>query len=191
LAPRQPINKDTTMSEPSPIDKLVEAYNRMMERVKTRLEELEQAEKEALPRLKHSVEHAMEKAVELEELSKKEAHLIGTYLKRDLQDAGHYLANTGKELNDWLRFDAELVEDRLLDWFRSAADKTSLEMLELQETLEEESHYQTGEITGPGTLQCDSCGERLAFHATATIPACPQCKATTFSRVIDEVLTDT
>ena len=174
------------MSEPSNIDKLVEAYNRMMERVKTRLEELEQAEKEALPRLKHSIEHAVEKAVELEELSKKEAHLIGTYLKRDLQDAGHYLANTGKELNDWLRFDTELVEDRLLDWFRSAADKTSLEMLELQETLEEESHYQTGEITGPGTLQCDTCGERLAFHTTATIPGCPKCKATTFSRLPEE-----
>jgi len=174
------------MSEPSQIDKLIQSYNRMMERVKTRLEELEAAEKDALPRLQHSIEHAVEKAVELGELSRKEAHEIGAYLKRDLQDAGHYLGTTGKEIGDWLRFDLDLVEDRLLELFSKAADQTSLDLLQIKETLAEESTYQTGEITGPGTLQCDDCGERLAFHSTSTIPACPRCNNTSFSRVADE-----
>lgn len=171
------------MNEPS--HKLTQAYNRMMERVKLRFEELEQAEKEMLPRLQQSIEHARETAVELKELSRQEAQLIGDYLKRDLQDAGHYLAQTGADIGDWLRFDAELVEDRLLELFRGAADKTSLELLELQETLEEEAHYRTGEITGPGTLQCDACGHETAFHATSMIPACPACGATDFSRMTE------
>ncbi|MFO1433556.1 MAG: zinc ribbon-containing protein [Candidatus Competibacteraceae bacterium] len=174
------------MSEPSQIDKLIQAYNRMMERVKIRLEELEAAEKDALPRLRHGIEHAMEKAVELGELSREEAQRIGAYLKRDLQDAGYYLATTGKEIGDWLRFDLDLVEDRLLDLFSKAADKTSLDRLQFEETLAEESTYQAGEITGPGTLQCDNCGERLAFHATSRIPVCPGCAGTRFSRVADE-----
>ncbi len=166
-------------------NKLTQAYNRTMERVHLRLEELEEAEKEVLPRLQKSIEHATETAVELQELTRKEAHLIGAYVKRDLQDAGHYLAQTGSDIGDWLRFDVELVENRLLELFRSAADKTSLELLELRETLEEAARYQSGEITGPGTLQCDSCGEQLAFHATSTIPACPRCGATVFSRMAD------
>ena len=174
------------MSEPSNIDKLIRSYNHMMERVKTRLEELEAAEKDALPRLRHSIEHAVEKAVELGELSRKEAQEIGGYLKRDLQDAGHYLGTTGKEIGDWLRFDLDLVEEQLLDLFSKAADKTGLERLQFEETLAEESQYQTGEITGPGTLQCDNCGERLAFHATSPIPACPRCNHTSFSRMSAE-----
>jgi len=174
------------MSEPSPIDKLTHAYNRMMERVKIRLEEVEEAEKAVLPKLKQSIEHAAEKAVELGELSQHEAQKIGAYLKRDLQDAGQYLAKTERELSDWLRFDINLVEDRLLELFSSAADKTSLELLDLEEELEEASSYQTGEITGPGTLQCSNCGELLAFHTTSSIPPCPQCKGTVFSRLADE-----
>ena len=174
------------MSEPSNIDKLMQAYNRMMERVKIHLEELEAAEKDVLPRLQHSIEHVVDKVVELGELGREEAQEIGGYLKRDLQDAGHYLRTTGREIGDWLRFDLDLVEDRLLDLFSKAADKTSLDMLRFEEILAEESTYQTGEITGPGTLQCDNCGERLAFHATSPIPACPRCNNTSFSRMSDE-----
>ena len=149
------------MSERSQLDKLVQAYDRMMERVKSRLVELGQAEKEVLPKLQQSIEHAAEKAVELGELTREEAQLISSYLRRDLEDAGHYLAQTGRDLRDWLRFDLELIEDRLLELFRSAADRTRLEILAFQETMERVSHYHTGEITGPGTLQCDTCGKPM------------------------------
>lgn len=174
------------MNEPSNVNKLTQAYNRMMERAKARFEELEQAEKEALPKLKHSIEYAAEKAVELGELTREEAYKVSIYLKRDLADAGHYLADTGHDLEKWLRLDLELVEERLIDLFAHAADKTRLEMLDFEETLERASHYYTGEITGPGILQCDKCGESLAFHATGAIPACPQCHSTTFSRMQTE-----
>jgi hypothetical protein len=174
------------MSEASNIDKLIQAYHRMMERVKARLEEFEQAEKEVLPKLQRSIEHAAEKAVELGELTREEAQLISGYLKRDLMDAGHYLARTGHDLGEWLRFDLELIEDRVLDLFRSAADQTRLEMLAFQQMLDWESHYHTGEITGPGTLQCEHCGKYLHFHSIAHIPPCPNCHATSFSRSGDE-----
>ena len=42
--------------------------------------------------------------------------------------------------------------------------------------------YRTGEVTGPGTLVCDSCGESLRFHATGYIPGCPACGHTVYHR---------
>lgn len=160
-------------------DKLVQAYNRMMERIRQMLEE---AESKALPSIRHSVDKARETAVELEELSHDEAEKVAYYLKRDVQDAGQHLAETSHELGDWLRFDIDLIEDRLLGIFRLVADRTKLEWLELQEELEKDPPYQSNEVTGPGTLYCSSCSESMHFHHTARIPACPKCGNGTFRR---------
>ncbi len=179
------------MTEPTHGNRLVEAYDRMMERVKHRLEELEQAEKAAFPRLHASIEHAAEKAVELGELTREEARLIGGYLKRDLEDAGEYLTTTGRDLRAWLRFDLELLEDRMLDFFQRGVDQSRLDLREFAQSVEgveemEIVEYRSGEVTGPGTLQCANCGERLVFHGPAVIGPCPACGATTFLRVSEE-----
>jgi hypothetical protein len=159
----------------------------MMERMKNRLEELEQAEKAAFPQLNASIEHAAEKAVEVGELTREEAQLIGSYLKRDLEDAGQYLATTGSDLRAWLRFDLELLEDRLLDFFQRGVDQSRLDLLEFEAPpVREEERYHSGEITGPGTLQCEQCGECVAFYAPAAIGPCLACGGTHFFRVTDE-----
>ena len=107
------------------------------------------------------------------------------YLKRDLEDAGYYLADTGEDLGKWLRFDLELVESRLAEAFLSVADRTRVEMAKLNAELEYASHWHTGEITGIGTLRCTECGEELHFKHTGHIPPCPKCRGTLFDRVKD------
>jgi hypothetical protein len=176
------------MTDASSNIKQVDAYRRMMERVKSRLEELEQAEKAAFPQLSASIEHAAQKAVELDELTREEARLIGGYLKRDLEDAGQYLATTGHDLGAWLRFDLELLEDRLLDFFRRGVDRSRLDLLafEAPPAGAEPVRYRSGEITGPGTLQCEECGEQVVFHAPAAIESCPGCGGMLFLRVTGE-----
>ena len=178
----------TQMTDASGNTKLIRAYRRMMERVKIRLEELEQAEKAAFPQLSASIEHAAEKAVELGELTREEARLIGGYLKRDLEDAGQYLTTTGHDLRAWLRFDLELLEDRLLDFFQQGVDQSRLDLLafEAPPTGADVERYRGGEITGPGTLQCEECGERVVFHAPAAIQPCLACGGTVFLRVAGE-----
>ena len=163
-------------------DRLVRAYNRMTERVKQRMEQWSETEAEVLSRLRESIRHAAEQAVEFNELTREEAELIAAYLRRDLEDAGHYLATTGHEFSDWLKFDVEYTESRLLDWFRSAADRTRLDMLEFSAELERAGHYYTGDITGPGTLRCDHCGRQLQFTGSDRVPSCPGCHGTIFSR---------
>jgi len=179
------------MNESPRTRKLIEAYDRMMERVKADLDALEHAEQQGLSNIKRFIDQAAHKAVELGELSQEEARMVGDYLKRDLADAGHHLATTNEDLAAWLRLDLELIEDRILDLFRSAADQTRLEMLSFEESLERASHYYTGEVTGPGSLRCDECGKQLQFHRTGHIPPCPACHGTRYSRLGDEEAQDT
>lgn len=179
------------MTEPIHDHSQVDAYHRMMERVKHRLEELEQAEQEALPQLRASIEQAAEKAVELGEITREEARLIGGYLKRDLEDAGQYLSATGRDLGAWLRFDVELLEDRLLDFFQRGVDRSRLEFLAFGAVAADAEPvlYRSGEITGPGALQCAACGELAIFHAPAVIAPCSACSGLGFVRVSEEAST--
>ncbi len=157
-------------------EKLIQGYDRMLERVRERMENSGET-------LEQAIEHAREKAVELNELTREEAEKIGDYIRRDMQEAARYLAETGGELRDWLKFDLELVEERLLEAMLSVADKTTVELIQFREQLEEMAVYRTGEITGPGILECRNCGERLHFYHTGHIPPCPKCHGTEFRRI--------
>ena len=157
-------------------EKHLHAYNRMMEQVKTLADHL------GYQNLKHAIQLAKDKAVDMGELTREEAEKIGDYLVRDLEDAGHYLANTDGDLKDWLRFDLELIEARLLEMFALVADKTKLELMQLAERARRAGEYHTGNITSIGTLQCAGCGELLHFHATSHIPPCPKCHGSIFRR---------
>ncbi|HRF62295.1 MAG TPA: zinc ribbon-containing protein [Candidatus Competibacter sp.] len=166
------------MTEPKHDNRLARAYGRMMERVKLLLEELD---------VSASIEHAAEKAVELDELTREEARLIGGYLKRDIEDASQYLTSTGRDLRAWMRFDLKLIEDRLLDYFQSGVDRSRLELLafEVPAAGAETEVYRSGEVTGPGTLQCGECGKLVVSHAPAFIEPCPVCQGTIFVRATE------
>ena len=166
-------------SDSHPTDRLVAAYNRMMERMKSAIEE---AGEQALPTLEENLRKAQEKAVELGELTREEAEKIAGYIKRDMEDAARYLEESGSELREWFRVDLELIEDRLLEMMMAVADRTQLELAEFQKEITEGPPYHTGEITGPGLLRCTSCGEELHFHHTGHIPPCPRCRGTIFRR---------
>ncbi len=161
-------------------DKLIEAYNQMMLHVS---EALTKATSTTEPKLNKAIEAAEEKLEELGELTREEIDKVSQYLRRDIQDAASYFASSEvQELKAWLRFDIELIEERALEALLSIADQTQLDRLKFEEELFEASEYKTGEITGPGTLVCEQCGEELNFHHTGHIPPCPKCHATTFVR---------
>lgn len=160
-------------------EKWQNAYDDMMLRVRTAIEE---AEEDTLPALQRFIHNARDTAVELGELTRDEAEKVAYYVQRDLQDAGQHLAATGHELGDWLRFDVELIEERLLEALALAADHTRLEMLQFEQELKAGPTWNSGEFAGPGTLICDSCGNPLHFHSTGEIPACPNCSHTAYHR---------
>jgi len=57
-------------------------------------------EEKSGPLLHKLIEEAKNKAIELKELSEKDAENVAPYLKRDLSDAAHYLSESGRDLKD-------------------------------------------------------------------------------------------
>ncbi len=166
-----------------PLDALGAAYEKMFERA---AEHFHKAEERTGPLLHKLIDEARDKAVELKELSREDAEKVASWVKRDLSEAASYLSETGRDLRDWLGFETTLVESGLFDFLLKAADKTTISLLEMKEAAEQASTYHTGEITGPGTLVCDNCSEKLHFHRTGRIPPCPKCHGTTFHRHTSE-----
>ena len=161
-------------------NKLVPAYQKMMDRVQY---DLSQNQSKTL--IQH-IEAAKEKAVELEELTVEEAEKVSDYLRRDIHDAAEYLVTTEQELVDWLKFDLELIEERLLGMLNLMVDHTRQELTNLAESARQATEWCTGEITGPGTLYCVACGKKLVFKKPDYIPVCDNCGAILFKREFDE-----
>lgn len=167
------------MNEQNLEQKLIAAYDNMMQRVD---ELLSKAEHQALPALQKNIEKAKQQAIDLKELTQEEAEKLGNYLLRDLHDAAEHLENSGEQLSSWFRFDMELIEDRALELFAKVADKTRFELSKLAEQAKRAQEYHTGEITSIGTLVCLECGTLMHFKKTSRIPPCPKCHKTTFKR---------
>jgi hypothetical protein len=164
-----------------PIEALGEAYELLLEKA---MEEVHTAREKTGPALHKLIDEIAEKSSEVTELAGEESVKVGKYLQRDLIEAASYLEKTGKALKDWLGFDLALLEERLRDDFSKAADQTTIELLKLKQQAEA-AGYHTGEITGPGTLLCDQCGELLHFHKAGHIPPCPKCQGTRFHRTTE------
>jgi len=146
------------------------------------VEGLQTGEKKSLSLIHRLVDDARDRAVRLKEVTSEEAEELATHLKRDLTQAASYLSTTGRELKDWLGFDVTLLESAFLEPLLEAADPTTVELLTLKEQAELAPCH-SGQITTPGTLECDKCGEKLHFYKSGKIPPCPRCHATGFHRV--------
>jgi polyhydroxyalkanoate synthesis regulator phasin len=160
-------------------DKLVGAYEELLRRTQ---ETLATTQKESVPRFRELLEKARDNMVDLGELTREEAHKVSDYLRRDVEDAASYIAETGQDLRDWWRFDLELIEQRMMDMFARAADQTSLQLAAWAENARQLTLYQAGEVTGPGTLVCDRCGAKTHFVQAGRIPICADCGNYTFKR---------
>lgn len=158
-------------------EKKVHAYQTMMQRL---------GEFTHWNNLRHHLDQAVEKAVTLEELTREEAEHISDYVQRDVEDAAKFIVETRQDLATWLRFDINLLEERALNVFQKMVDHTQLELNKLADQAEIATHWNSGEITGIGSLVCEKCGHVLSFHKPAKIPVCPQCQHDKFSRVWEE-----
>jgi len=162
-----------------PIEALGEAYELLLEKA---LEKARKAKAVSGPALHKIIDETSESLSALGELSDEEAAKLSTYLKRDLQQAAGYMEKTGSEFKKWLAIDTAMIEDYLFERFKQAADQTKIELTQLRQVAEN-AEYHSGEISGPGILICDSCGEQLHFHKAGRIPPCPKCKHGHFHRL--------
>ena len=164
------------------IENLINGYHNMAERLAERLHGVEELTREAFHEVLSSLR---DESVSLKELTKTEAQQVADWLKRDFHAVTQGAKKTREEFREWFPFEVKVEESYLWEKIMSAADKTTVDLLELKEEamLADFELWRTGEVTAPGILECTKCGEQLHFDRTGHIPPCPKCKNTTFARV--------
>jgi len=162
-----------------PSEGLNDAYKVVLKKT---MEEAHELQEKTGPALHQLIDKTSQALSDVGELTKEEAEKIAKFLKRDLVEAASYMTEHGEDLKKWLALDVELIEGYFLSLLEKAADQTKVELMKLKSTAEN-AEYHTGEITGPGVLMCDKCGENLHFHDAGHIPPCPKCHDTRFHRL--------
>ncbi|MBD3641443.1 MAG: zinc ribbon-containing protein [Marinobacter sp.] len=162
--------------------KALEAYDRMLERVQTRMKELQET---SLDTLEEEIQKAVEFEYELEEMTREEADLLGAYLERDLKHLMHFVDETGEGLKEWLQLDISLLEHQLADSLLSVADQTLVDTLELKQKLENDDagHYISGEVATAGMFRCLNCSHMRCLTATSHLEPCEACGSHYYERV--------
>lgn len=163
----------------SNMDKLVEGYDTMMEQLSAWVEK---ADENAGPLLTSGLHDAAEFMHDLGQWSKEEVDLLSGYIKRDIHDIAVNLEKQNQSLAEWLQFDVQQIESKLLDVFSSMTDKTRTELDKLSHLAEQEHVWHTGEVTSVGTITCKQCQTPLHYHKAGRIPPCPKCHHTEFIR---------
>lgn len=164
-----------------PKDRLLKAYNHMVDEVYAAIEKAEETLSPTLDELIHNAEQMSKK---LYALTQDEAKTISENLKRDFTHAREYMQTEGREFNQWLKFDIQQVEDKFVDFLSQAADKNWLDFRSFKD-FQQNTLYKTGEICSAGTLRCLDCGQEMKFTKNSHIPPCPKCHHTQFERVVD------
>jgi len=168
--------------QPGPEEqKQAEGYRKLLETARHYIEE---AGEKSAPIVEKAVQQAEESLSTAGEYTREEMQKLGDYLRRDLHDAADYMERTGREYADWLRLDILKIETSLAESFLRVADRTRTELANW--VFQSETHtWHSGEIAGPGTLQCIDCGELLHFHEPGHVPPCPKCHGSRFRRVVE------
>ena len=167
--------------KPEQQEAALSAYSNMLAKVEKSLAEVETKTWESL---KEEIDKAVEFEQGLADLTREEVSLIKTYLKRDLKELTHFVAESGDGLREWLRFDIDLIESKLRDLLLSVADKTTVDQEQLALRLNHQpGTYVAGEIAFPGMLKCTQCGKMVCLVDTGHVEACHACDGIGFQRV--------
>lgn len=162
-----------------PTEGMGEAYEKLL---LLAMKEAKLLKEKTGPALHKLIDVSGQKLSELGELTEEEAEKVSDYLKRDLKEAASFMVEHGGDFKKWLAIETDVIEEYIYEHLKDAADQTTIELKKLK-AVGETAEYHTGELTGPGVLICDKCGEELHFSKAGHIPPCPKCHATKFHRM--------
>lgn len=163
-----------------PFDVLSQAYETMYENVASNLHKVKD---KTGPVLHDLIDEAKDKLHDFDDVTEEDRNNLTSWLKRDFDEAVNFVSETEYAFKDWIGFESSLIKSTFIDRMLDVADKTTLELLRMEDNAHQPSKYHTDEIAGFGTLICDDCGEKLQFHHANKIPPCPQCHHTSFHRI--------
>ncbi|NYS62588.1 zinc ribbon-containing protein [Vreelandella salicampi] len=158
--------------------RLREGYERLLERLQDGAQEL------TWENLQKDLDEAVEFESELEEFTKDELSLLRAWVERDIKDMRYFMADTGKQVAQWLDIDISNLSRRVAESLLSIADRSVVERERFDEDLEAaRADYCEGEMAAPGKMACVHCDAPVVLESVARIEPCHQCGHRYFYRV--------
>lgn len=151
-----------------PASNLTCAYNQIMANMREAFNDYseEMNLQKALDIARHDIVHRGILTVE-------EAHEIGEYIKRDVNDAAEYMMEASDEFYDWLSLDIETIERNVMKLFLDVAENTRVELEQFghspSSTLTAEDFipvYSIYQMEEPGIYLCENCGQKKTDRET-------------------------
>lgn len=153
---------------------LVDLYEKMSKIFKENLERAGTLTEDAFEKaLKESVDWAGK----LREHYSEDISRVSGFIRRDWHDAIRFSGERTRR-----SLDLDRLQAGVMDFLSKLAKTAGAQLEEFAKRLNDRLTYNTGEITGPGTLQCAQCEQVLAIEKTTRIPPCPKCQHTLFRR---------
>lgn len=158
--------------------RLREGYERLLERLQEGANEL------TWEALQKDLDDAVEFESELEEYSKDELALLRAWVERDLRDMRYFLADTGKQVAQWLDIDIDALSRRVVESLLSIADRSVVDRERFEDDLEAaRADYCEGEMAAPGKMACVHCDAQVTLAEVARLEPCHQCGHRYFYRL--------
>ena len=152
------------------------AYDAIVARV---VEQLRRTQDRGADAVNNAVDRAQEVTRAAGEFTSEQIDRASGYVRRDL-----FSLSENRERAS--AFTERVRPSRVRDGFLSLAsevfERAGSGLSRISDRLEKPLQFDTGEVTGPGTLTCDACGSQMRFRDSGRIPPCPRCHATSFKK---------
>ncbi|MFG6667409.1 zinc ribbon-containing protein [Halomonas sp. HNIBRBA4712] len=163
--------------------RLREGYERLLERMKEGANEL------TWTNLQKDLDDAVAFEAEFEEYTKDELALLRAWVERDLKDMRTYMADSGKQVAQWLGVDIDTLSRRVAESLLSIADRSVVERERFEDDLEAaRADYCEGEMAAPGLMACVHCDAQVMLERVARLEPCHQCGHRYFYRFPSRII---
>lgn len=153
------------------------AYDAMVARVSDQLRRTQDRGGEAL---NTALQRAQELTQAAGEFTSEQIERASGYVRRDLFSLWENRERTSEAVRGRLR--PSRVRESFLALASEVFDRAGSGLSRLSDRLERPLKFETGEVTGPGTLTCEACGSQMRFRESGRIPPCPKCHQTSFKK---------
>ncbi|BAN35822.1 isocitrate dehydrogenase [Sulfuricella denitrificans skB26] len=152
-------------------------YDRYAERARELFEAGQEKGKDAMEK---AMEVARQQLSDAGEFSAEQGEAFKKFMRRDLEQTSQDMRALSQEAKEHLN-PARLGAGALSSIAR-LLEATGSALQSLSRKAEDALHYNTGDITAAGTLNCTKCGQKVHLKRTTKIPPCPSCHGTEFRK---------
>lgn len=153
------------------------AYDAIVSRVSEQLRRTQDRGNDAL---NNALARASEITQTAGEFTSEQIERASGYVRRDMFSLSENRERASELVRERLR--PSRVRDGFLSLASEVLDRAGSGLSRLSDRLENPLRFETGEVTGPGTLTCTSCGSQMRFRESGRIPPCPRCHKTEFRK---------